>query len=309
MAIAILVSYTSIGQKLGGNYGVLGKLQFIFGNQNIKLEAGLSAFGTANYGDAAMEGGVNLISGHLFKRHTIRKNGVFYGYEFFALMGIGQNSNLLGSTISNFNKTILFDHEGKGGFSGIGFGFQKEFLPKNLNHFNLKQGKILMRFSNANHALDITFTNDFKFGRLFNGEGTDYGKTGSLIIGFTKIESRFEAYRVGLGIELFTPKPNYAKTPNNNINSDDGRKNVWHTVSPYQNLFYANAFAFGSFQDEYYSVYSKAGINSQKLGAFVQNTLHDSFGLNPRFPWDVTANDKLLIEVSISGQLNSTNHD
>jgi hypothetical protein len=28
----------------------------------------------------------------------------------------------------------------------------------------------------------------------------------------------------------------------------------------------------------------------------VQNTLHDSFGLNPRFPWNVSAEDLFFIE-------------
>jgi hypothetical protein len=41
-------------------------------------------------------------------------------------------------------------------------------------------------------------------------------------------------------------------------------------------------------------------MNSEKLGAFVQNTLHDSFGLNPRFPWNVNKKDKLFLELNSS---------
>jgi len=40
------------------------------------------------------------------------------------------------------------------------------------------------------------------------------------------------------------------------------------------------------------------GINSHKAGAFIQNKLHDGFGLNPRFPWDVSRKDRLFIELS-----------
>ena len=55
-----------VGQSLDGNFGVLGKLQLTLGNQNTKIEIGLSTFGTLNYGDAAVEGGLNLISGQFF---------------------------------------------------------------------------------------------------------------------------------------------------------------------------------------------------------------------------------------------------
>lgn len=309
LILTVLLPQEIVAQRLDGNYGIQGRLQLTLGNQNTKLDAGLSAFGTLNYGDAAIEGGINLVSGQLFKRHTVRASGLFYAYEFFALAGIGQNSNLLGSAVADLNKGLLFDSTADGGFSGLGFGFQKEFLPKELDHFTNKRGKLLMRFSNADHAIDIAFMNDFRFGKLFNGAGTDFGETGALVIGFTQIQSPSQAYRAGIGIELFTPKPNYSRTPNNPINSDDGRKNVWHTVSPYPDLFYANAFAFGSYQDVNFSAFAKAGLNSQKLGAYVQNMLHDSFGLNPRFPWNITARDKIIIEGAVSGQLNITSDD
>ena len=253
-----------------------------------------------NYNDAAIESGISLISGQLFKRHTIKESGGYFGYEFFTLIGIGKNTNLLGSSVSDFNTSLLINPYGKGGFNGLGFGFQKEYLPKTLEHFNLQRGKLLMRFSNANHAIDFAFLNDFKFGRIFNGEGTDFGSTGSLQLGFTKLQTIDEIYRVGIRVELFTPKPDYSRTPNNPINSDDGRKNVWHTVQPFENTFYTNLYGFGSYQGRDLSLHAKLGMNSQKLGAYIQNTLHDGPGLNPRFPWDVTQHDRLFIEFSTS---------
>jgi hypothetical protein len=59
-------------------------------------------------------------------------------------------------------------------------------------------------------------------------------------------------------------------------------------------------YAFGTYQDEYYNINSKLGLNSEKLGAFIQNTLHDGAGLNPRFPWNVAAKDKPFYEVEAS---------
>ncbi|GAA4115410.1 hypothetical protein GCM10022393_15520 [Aquimarina addita] len=278
----------------------MARVSLILGNQNQKIEAGVSAIGSLTYGDAAMEMGLSLNAGQLFKAHTIKQSGSYYGYDFFSLVGIGKNGNLLGSSLSDLNPVLIFNDDGSEGFSGLGFGFQKEFLPKELSHFDVRRGKLLMRFSKAKHSFDITFMNDFRFGRLFNGEGTDFGSTGTLRLGYTEILSIHDIYRAGIAIELFTPKPDYSKTPDNRVNSDDGRKNVWYMEESFSKVFYANLYTFGSYQNEYYSVFTKIGVNSQKLGAFVQNTLHDGPGLNPRFPWDITAKYKLLYELKTS---------
>ena len=203
----------------------------------------------------------------------------------------------MGAGLADQSTVLTFNPDGEGGFNGVGFGFQKEYLPGDLSQFNQKRGKIMFRFSNAQHSFDIAFMNDFKFGRLFNGDGTDFGNTGTLIIGYTEILSSNSSFRSGIALELFTPKPDYARTPNNPTNSDDGRKNVWYTETPYASLFYANLYAFGQYQDGDYNAFAKAGFNSQKLGAYIQNLLHDGIGLNPRFPWDVTAKDKIFTEV------------
>ena len=39
-------------------------------------------------------------------------------------------------------------------------------------------------------------------------------------------------------------------------------------------------------------------MNSQWIGAYIQNTLHDGFGLNPRFPWKVDEKDQLFFEIT-----------
>lgn len=287
-------------QQLNSNGGILLKTEITLGNQNKTIKLSVFGVGTLNYGDASLEAGVSLFSGQLFQRHTVSKKGLFYGYDFFLLGGTGNNSNLLAASLFSNNQTLLFSDTPSGSFNGIGFGFQKEFLPGDLKQFNLRRGKILMRFSDNNHSFKIVFNNDFRFYPLFNGQGTDYGQTGGIEFGYSKIRARNEAYQIGVGLELFTPKADYSKTPINIINSDDGRKNVWHTLSPYNNLFYTNIYAIGSYQNNHFESSLKIGLNSQKLGAYVQNKLHDNFGLNPRFPWQVDKKDKLVIEASAS---------
>lgn len=295
-----LFSFVVHSQSFDVNGGVMARLSMVIGNQNQKIEAGISAIGTLNYNDAAIETGVHFNVGQLFKRHNIKQSGLFYGYDLYALGGVGQNGNLLGASLSSINPVIIFDANKRTGFKGLGFGFQKEFFSEELSYFNTRRGKLLMRFSNAAHSFDITFMNDFKFAPLFNGEGTDYGATGNLRIGYTQILGRREVYRAGIALDLFTPKPDYTRTPDNPLNADDGRKNVWYTVAPYADAFYANVYAFGYYQHGFYNAFAKAGMNSQKLGAYVQNSLHDTVGLNPRYPWDVTEKDHFFYEVGAS---------
>ncbi|TPN88983.1 hypothetical protein [Aquimarina algicola] len=296
--LALFISTTNAyTQVLKANGGVLLNAEITIGNQNQWLKLGVFGFGTLQYKDLSLESGLSIASYTFLKRHTIASPGIAYSYEFFALGGIGKNSNLLGSSISNMNTNLLFNPNGEGGFNGLGFGFGKDYLPGNLKSYGLRRGAFLMRFSNSNHNLHLAFLNDFKIG-WFNGSRTDYGVTGSLDIGFTKIKDLTTIYQLGFGVDLFTPRPNYSLSPRKTINSDDGRKNVWYMLPPYKDLFYGNLYLYGTLQGEHLMAHTKLGINSQKAGAFIQNTLHDGIGLNPRFPWAVETKDKLYIEIS-----------
>ena len=307
--VFLSASSTAEAQKLNANGGFLIKGTILLGNQNQWLQVGAYGFGTLNYGDASLESGLSFVSYQFAKRHTKKLNGLAYSYEFFTLVGIGKNSNLLGSSVSKLNNEVIFNPNGRSGFNGLGFGFSNDHLPKTLKSYGIKNGQFLMRFSNANHSIHAVFTNDFKFGSLFNGERSDYATTGAFHVGFASIYDRERVYQAGIGVELFTAQPDYSKSPRNPINSDDGRKNVWYTLPPYKNLFYTNVYAFGAYQDANYSVSTRLGINSERLGAYIQNNLHDGIGLNPRFPWDVNQKDVLFIETAGSINHNITAHD
>jgi hypothetical protein len=280
----------------------------LLGNQNQWLQVGAFGFGVLNYGNFSVESGLSFVSYQFIKRHTKKISGFAYSYEGFTLVGFGDNSNLLGSSVSKLNQEVVFNPNGDGGFVGLGFGFSKDYLPKELKSYGIKNGQFIMRFSNHNQSIHTVFTNDFKVGSLFNGERTDYATTGSFHVGFSSIIDANRIYQAGIGVALFTAQPNYSKPPRNPINSDDGRKNVWYTLPPFKDLFYTNLYGFAAYQDSNYSISSQLGMNSQRLGAFIQNKLHDGFGLNPRFPWNVTQKDKLFIEIagSINHSKNST---
>jgi hypothetical protein len=308
-AVFLVGMATTEAQKLNANGGFLIKGTLLLGNQNQWLQVGAYGFGALNYGDASLESGVSFVSYQFVKRHTKKLSGLAYSYEFFTLVGIGKNSNLLGSSVSKLNNEVIFNTNGDSGFAGLGFGFSNDVLPNTLKSYGIKNGQFITRFSNANHSIHTIFTNDFKFGSLFNGERSDYATTGAFHVGYTSIYDRQRVYQAGIGVELFTSQPDYSRPPRNPINSDDGRKNVWYTLPPYENMFYANLYAFGAYQDANYSVSTRVGINSERLGAFIQNMLHDGIGLNPRFPWDITQKDLLFIETSGSLNHTVTSHD
>ncbi|PQJ73361.1 hypothetical protein [Polaribacter butkevichii] len=293
-------------QSFKVNLGFLLKAQIQLGNQNQGIKLGAYGLGTAQFNDLSMETGVALYSGYLLKKYTVKTSGLNFGYDFFTLLGIGNNNNFLGSSFFE-DGPLLATIENKQRFYGIGFGFEKEFLPKELSTFNQRLGKFLLRFSDEGSSINIQLKNDFRAGKIFYGEGTDFGKTGMLKLSYSRVVNPKEIVHVGMAVSLFTPLQDYSKTPNNLMNSDDESKNVWYTKAPYKNLFYANLYVFGGYQNDSFSGFLKAGVNSQKLGAFVQNTLHDSFGLNPRFPWNVSEKDKLFLEFNTSINTQNTN--
>jgi len=132
-----IVINTSVlcGQDIETNAGFLLKAQITLGNQNQGIKVG--AYGIANlrYNEVALESGAALFSGYLFKRHKTKTKDIHFGYDVFALMGIGKNDNLLASSFF-MDTPLLYDPENDQKFYGVGFGFEKEFLPKNLKEFD-----------------------------------------------------------------------------------------------------------------------------------------------------------------------------
>lgn len=166
-----------------------------------------------------------------------------------------------------------------------------------------------MRYSNNNTNIHLAFLNDFKIGKLFNGEGTDYGETGTLLIGLSQKRNVEEAYQIGYGVTLFTPPPNYSRSPRNIKNSDLGNKNVWYTVTEAPQIFYANSYVFGSYQLNQYWLHGKLGKESNTMGARIQNKIHDGFGLNPRYPWNIAKKDQLYYEMEAALFYNTVSND
>jgi len=282
LPLTILFLFSGVSaQNVSVDGAILLKAKISLGNQNQLLKIGAYGFGILNFNGLSLESGATLDAFPFLKRHTKKEKGIGYSYEFYTLVGGGSNRNLLGSSVSTLNTETFINESEKSEFKGFGFGVRKDFLPGSLN---------------------------LRVGNLFLGQGTDYATTGDLTVAFTRATNN-EVYQIGGTLELFTPRPDYGRPPRNPRNSDDGRKNVWYTLPPHKDLFYGNVYGFASIQRDNYTAKGKLGIDSKKLGAYVQNKIHDGFGLNPRFPWDVSKKDKLFIELEGSYFLNEISND
>lgn len=298
----LLYSFISNGQNTKTNGGFSVKAEYTFGSQNHQFKVGTFVFGAVNIGNYGIESGA-AFSAYLFmKRHGVKIPGFAYSYELFGMTGWGKNTNLLGSTIALLPTESIFNPKGNGGFGGFGFGINKEVLPEMLRKFNSRRGNFLLRYSNSTYSVNMNFSNDMNFA-LFKGQGTDLGATGSLLITVAQING-YELRRLGVGLDVFTPEPDYLQAPRNLKNSDDGWRNVWFNTNPYEDLFHANLYVDVRFQENAFAWAAKIGIDSPKIGAYVQNVIHDSFGLFPRFSWPVDENAQLFYEFTTN--LNAT---
>jgi hypothetical protein len=137
---------------------------------------------------------------------------------------------------------------------------------------------------------------------VLKGGATDYGQTASFMLQYSTINND-RLTQIGLGLDLFTPQPDFSKAPSNPQNSDEGRHRVWYTSAPWENLFAGNLFVEVTHQSAERAISAKLGADSHRLGAFLQNSIHDEFGVLPRFPWAVEQSEKAFFEITATQQV------
>ncbi len=283
------------------NGGIEAGLSLNFGTQlqSVNLEIGGVLAGYAS--DFVSKNGNSIvITGLINYEFYNKKFGVFnrasgFGYSLKSLFGWKNALNLQSSIISNSNNNYWLDSNFEGGFNGFGIGLNGNQQFGKLKKFSNQQGNMLGYVSNKNFNLHFNFSNDFKSG-FFRGKGCDKGETGSFIVKIAQIREPFIDV-FGGGILLFTPEPDYSVNPTSSKNSDNDSKIVLPGTKPYEKLFHGNFYAFYSRTSPDFSAQIDLGVDSKKVGASLQNLLHDSFGLYPRFEWPVEEKNKMLVQI------------
>ena len=284
--------------RAGTDFSLGLNVQVVFGTHNQYARASLTAFGNTAEHNIALEAGGGLWIQGTLRRFNANTSHWSTGYDAFALAGFGDNSNQLGSALLNTGAPIYFSNTAEKGFIGVGFGVTDEMFTGSLNKFSQRRGRAILRMANEKSSLQFVFANDLR-DRLFWGEASDYGQTASFNIKYSHIRDE-RLLQLGLGLDLFTPQPDFNRSPDNAQNSADGRKRVWYTSEPWSELYNANFYVEVAGQNETKSWAAKIGIDNAKLGAFAQNVIHDEFGLTPRFAWPVEENPKLFFEASVA---------
>ncbi len=272
----------------------------ILGTQVKAVKFGLSIFGTATYKSFSAESGINFTLLPSIQKYGIYGRNLSSSLEVFALAGYGKNSNLLGSNIGLNNHTAFYDSQiSSDFFYGIGQALTINKISGKLKKFENRQGAFLLRFSKEKRSFSIHFSNDATAPLFSNG--SDKGMTARLLISYSEIRND-ELLGFGLGLDMFTPEADYGRIPNNPLNSDDGSMLVSYNTKPYDDLFHLNLFASFLYQSAAFNFDGRVGVDSQKIGAYLQNTLHDSFGLYPRFSWDINQSSKFYSLIDINAK-------
>ena len=191
----------------------------------------------------------------------------------------------------------MFRASRSGDFAGVGFGFSRDRPSGSLAKFGVRRGHAIIRVGRGNESYHLHFANDFRAGPFW-GEATDLGATGTLVLGYAHA-NRSRQRRVVLGFDMFTPVPDYLRAPSNPQNSDDGAKRSWFTTEPWADVFHGNLYVGLSEQQDDRLITMRAGVDSARLGAYIQNTIHDGFGLYPRYPWPTEQTAKPYVELAL----------
>ena len=303
--LLLLLSTKSFPTDFSGTLTGALSVNLLLGTQLKAVNFGVSIYGTATYQLASVEGGVNINITPFIQKYGVYQGSFSGTLELFGLIGYGENENLLGSNIGLTKHTAFYDYRiPDTRFYGLGMAIILNHLRGDLKKFQNKQGGLLLRFSDHQNSLAINVTNDVNVGP-FAKSGTDKGSTGRVMVSYTTIRDR-DLYGFGLGLDMFTPEPDHGNAPRSNTNSEDGSRPVWVNTEPYSDLFHLNLFASFVYQNEEINFDGRFGVDHYKIGAFIQNTLHDSFGLYPRFSWPVARKARFYSLLDFNSTVNNT---
>ena len=307
LLIALLsLSINSFSQNFYGTINGAVSINLLLGTQLKALNVGLSVFGTTTYkSETSLEGGVNFNFSPFIQKYGIYQGNFSSSIEMFGLVGYGQNNNLLGSNVGLTKHTAFYDYDVKGGsFYGAGVSFILNKIIGDLKKFENKQGGIILRFSQNQNSVAFNMVNDATPGPL-GKSGSDKGSTARAFLSYTTIKG-IELYGLGIGLDMFTPVADYGKAPRANVNDEDGTVAVLYNTKPYDDLYHLNLFSSFVYQhkENNFNLDGRIGVDNSKVGAFVQNTIHDNFGLVPRFDWPVEQKGKFYSLLDINTSLN-----
>jgi len=239
-----------------------------------------SAFATYTSSNVSAEIGMNFTR-IFYKKWLNNKTGggQYSNFQLSGMIGIGDNSNLLGSNITSAGISF-FDESANGGFIGLGYSYNINHFTGGLAELSNKTGGLLIRGSFGNNGLSFTMFNDVDIFPHFGG-GTDYGITGTGGFKYTRGISENTTTSIGFNFVDVTGKPDVRgeRQPNNHPrNNPNNPEGVYKTIGLNKDLnFGILGLTFS---------YSKNGSNASisafryggAQGAMFQDPIHNCSG-------------------------------
>ncbi|PIQ16556.1 MAG: hypothetical protein COW67_02260 [Flavobacteriales bacterium CG18_big_fil_WC_8_21_14_2_50_32_9] len=303
-----IYSLRSSAGDLSGTINGAFTVHILLGTQEKALNFGISIFGTSTYKSTSVEGGINVNISPFFQKYGIYQGNFAGSIEFFGLIGYGKNANLLGSNVGITRHTAFYDYtKTRNFFYGAGLVAVLNQTTGNLKKFDNKQGGLILRFSDKQNSVAFNMVNDVN-ARPFSKSGTDKGNTARAILSYSTIKND-ELFGVGIGLDMFTPEADYGVVPHSHTNSEEDTRLVLVNTKPYDHLFHFNLFSSFVYQNDKLNFDARFGVDNYKLGALVQNIIHDNFGLYPRFSWPITQKGKFYSLLDFNAPFNINFND
>ncbi|MBS1914586.1 MAG: toxin [Bacteroidetes bacterium] len=255
------------------------------------------------------EGGVNV---SLQKFSKIFNNttggGTFFNIEAFAMVGHGDNSNLLGSN-STGKGIPFFNPKGGSGFVGIGYSYNLNRFTGGMSELSNRTGGLLIRGSFGSNNIGFSMFNDFAKAPHWGG-GTDQGLTGTGDLMFTHGLRQNESFSTGLFFRDITGIPDRREGMQDCENSP--RFNPKNPLGVYRTIGLNKDLNFGIFglKTSYSNETTGGALSIYRYGgaqgALFQDPIHNGLpifgkrllGYTSLFPYDMH-NSKTGVELEI----------
>lgn len=292
--------------------GAAVNVRLTLGNQNKSLALGIPLFGAAVGGHASVEGGVSYTLGQHFQMFEVGSLGwgrsaLSSTLDWQVQGALGQHRGFLG--LDSGSPTPLFANDRRKFTAGLGLGQRYNWLPTRIKEFENVQGTLKVFFAHGDFRESILFSNDTRmyFPLLVLGGGTDLGPTASLL-GRLDIRNGRGVLSLGIAHDMFTPLPDRTRPPTN-TSVRQGKHGTYFTQGNFQNLYHGNTYTFAEFRERHWQASVKLGVDSQRLGAAIQDFIHNNVTGSPLFPgWDPNQPARLFLELSGAGLLSTRDY-
>jgi RHS repeat-associated protein len=275
----------NVGIKISGAFGTMHKKVGVVG----------SLFAAFPGRKVSGEVGMNVSLSRFSKMYNNKTGGgSFTNVQIFGMVGVGDNSNLLGSKSTGDGVSFFSTNSSKNSrFFGIGYALNINSFTGGMSELSNRTGGILLRGNVGATNVGFNMFNDVKFFPHFGG-GTDFGITGKAGLSVTRGMGTNETASIGLTYVDITGIPD--KRPGIRDYEDNPRFAEGNCEGMYRTIGLNKDLNFGIFGIEGSYSGPSGGVKASiyryggRQGAALQDLIHNckAFGgYTSLFPYNM----------------------